>query len=221
MQLQAALLFGRVRDTATSEERQRIAREVHDGVAQDVASLGYLVDNLAAGTSDPDQQARIGQLRSEVTRVVTELRHSIFDLRHELAAGSGLGESLSAYANQVSTTSPMAVHVTLDDQGPRLPADVEYELLRIAQEAMANARKHSGAANLWLRCTIRPPFAEIEVRDDGTNPHTPRSDSQGLKIMRERSRSIGAELVVTEPTADLPGTQVTVRVGSPTRERTG
>jgi signal transduction histidine kinase len=220
VQLQAALLFGRVRDTATSEERQRIAREVHDGVAQDVASLGYLVDNLAAGARDPEQQERIGELRTEVTRVVTELRHSIFDLRHELAASAGLGESLSAYANQVSTTSPMAVHVTLDEQGPRLPSDVEYELMRIAQEAMANARKHSGAANLWLRCTIRPPFAEIEVRDDGTNQHAPRSDSQGLQIMRERSRSIGAELVVSEPTAARPGTHVTVRVGSTTRETT-
>ncbi|MET0837968.1 MAG: hypothetical protein ABWY19_04240, partial [Marmoricola sp.] len=170
--------------------------------------------------ADPEQKQQIGQLREEVTRVVTELRHSIFDLRHEIAAGAGLGESLAAYANHVSTTSPMAVHVTLDDQGPRLPPDVEYELLRIAQEAMANARKHSGAANLWLRCTIRPPYAEIEVRDDGTNQHTPRSDSQGLKIMRERSKSIGAELVVVEPTAVHPGTQVTVRVGSPTREAT-
>ncbi len=221
VQLQAALLFGRVRDTATSEERQRIAREVHDGVAQDVASLGYLVDNLAAGSTSPAQQAQIGELRQEVTRVVTELRHSIFDLRHELAAGAGLGESLSAYANQVSATSPMRVHVTLDEKGPRLPADVEYELLRIAQEAMANARKHSGASNLWLRCTIRSPHAEIEVRDDGTNPHTPRSDSQGVKIMRERSRSIGAELEVTEPSSARPGTRVTVRVGAPTHETTG
>lgn len=220
VQLQAALLFGRVRDTATSEERHRIAREVHDGVAQDVASLGYLVDNLALGATDPIQQAQINQLRQEVTRVVTELRHSIFDLRHELAAGAGLGESLSAYANQVSASSPMAVHVTLDEKGPRLPADVEYELLRIAQEAMANARKHSGATNLWLRCTIRSPHAEIEVRDDGTNPHTPRSDSQGVKIMRERSRSIGAHLEVTEPSSTRPGTRVTVRVGAPTRETT-
>jgi len=212
VQLQAALLFGRVRDTATSEERQRIAREVHDGVAQDVASLGYLVDNLATGATDPEQQERINQLRLEVTRVVTELRHSIFDLRHELAAGAGLGESLSAYANQISATSPMAVHVTLDEQGPRLPADVEYELLRIAQEAMANARKHSGAANLWLRCTIRAPYAEIEVGDDGVNTHAPRSDSQGLKIMRERSKSIGAELVVTEPSTSTPGTRVSIRL---------
>ena len=221
VQLQAALLFGRVRDTATSEERQRIAREVHDGVAQDVASLGYLVDNLAAGATNPAQQAQIGELRQEVTRVVTELRHSIFDLRHELAASASLGESLSAYANQVSASSPMTVHVTLDEKGPRLPADVEYELLRIAQEAMANARKHSGAANLWLRCTIRSPYAEIEVRDDGTNPHMPRSDSQGVKIMRERSRSIGAQLEVTEPSTGRPGTRVTVRVGAPSHETTG
>ncbi len=218
VQLQAALLFGRVRDTATSEERQRIAREVHDGVAQDVASLGYLVDNLAAIASDPDQQAQISQLRAEVTRVVTELRHSIFDLRHELASSAGLGESLSAYANQVSATSPMAVHVTLDEKGPRLPTDVEFELLRIAQEAMANARKHSGASNLWLSCTVRSPYAEIEVRDDGTNRHAPRSDSQGLKIMKERSRTIGANIVITEPGPELPGTHVTVRVGSPSRD---
>lgn len=217
VQLQAALLFGRVRDNAMNQERQRIAREVHDGVAQDVASLGYLVDNLAAGSTDPAQQEQIGLLRQELTRVVTELRHSIFDLRHEIAAGAGLGESLSTYANQISATSPMTVHVTLDEKGPRLPSDVEHELLRIAQEAMANARKHSGAANLWLRCRVRSPHAEIEVGDDGTRQHRPRSDSQGLKIMRERSRTIGAELVVVEPTDDRPGTRVLVRVGSPTR----
>jgi signal transduction histidine kinase len=217
VQLQAALLFGRVRDSAMAQERQRIAREVHDGIAQDVASLGYLVDNLAAASPDPVQRQQIGVLRTELTRVVTELRHSIFDLRHEIAAGAGLGESLSAYANQVSATSSMTVHVTLDEEGPRLPSDVEFELLRIAQEAMANARKHSGAANLWLRCTIRSPHAEIEVGDDGTQQHAPRSDSQGLKIMRERSRSIGAQLAIEEPTHDRPGTRVLVRVGTPTR----
>ncbi len=217
VQLQAALLFGRVRDTAMSQERQRIAREVHDGVAQDVASLGYLVDNLSASASDPHQLEQIAKLRQEVTRVVTELRHSIFDLRHEIAGGSGLGESLSAYANQVSATSPMTVHVTLDEKGPRLPGDVEYELLRVAQEAMANARKHSGAANLWLRCTVRSPYAEIEVGDDGTRAHRPQQDSQGLKIMMERSRIIGAELLVEEPAPDRPGTRVLIRVGAATR----
>ncbi len=217
VQLQAALLFGRVRDSATAQERQRIAREVHDGVAQDVAGLGYLVDNLASGTRDPDQLGRIVELREEVTRVVAELRHSIFDLRHELAASSGLGESLSAYANQVGTTSTMTVHVTLDEEGPRLPRDQEFELMRIAQEAMNNARKHSHADNLWLRCTVRAPYAEVEVRDDGTRGHRPRADSQGLKIMRERSLAIGAELGIEAPTPERPGTRVQVHVGRPAR----
>jgi signal transduction histidine kinase len=213
VQLQAALLFGRVRDTAMSQERQRIAREVHDGVAQDVASLGYLVDNIAGTSRDPVQQELIAQLRAEVSRVVGDLRHSIFDLRQEIPAGSGLGESLSAYANQVAAMSPMAVHVTVDEEGPRLPSNVEFELMRIAQEAMANARKHSGAANLWLKCTVRAPYAEIEVGDDGTRPHAPAADSHGLKIMHERSASIGADLSIEAPTPRRPGTRVLIRVG--------
>ena len=213
VQLQAALLFGRVRDSAMSQERQRIAREVHDGVAQDVASLGYLVDNIAGTSRDPAQQELIAQLRAEVSRVVGDLRHSIFDLRQEIPAGSGLGETLSAYANQVAAMSPMAVHVTVDEEGPRLPSDVEFELMRIAQEAMANARKHSGAANLWLKCTVRAPYAEIEVGDDGTRPHAPAADSHGMKIMRERSSSIGADLAIEVPTPERPGTRVLIRVG--------
>ncbi|MCW2817599.1 MAG: two-component sensor histidine kinase [Marmoricola sp.] len=213
VQLQAALLFGRVRDTATSQERHRIAREVHDGVAQDVASLGYLVDNLAAGTSDPAQVEQLVVLRKELTRVVTDLRHSIFDLRHEMGSGTGLGESLSAYAHQVGSTSSLRVHVTLDEEGPRLPRDVEQELLRIAQEAMTNVRKHAGADNLWLHCSVRSPYAEIRVRDDGTGPHAPRPDSQGLHIMRERARSVGGHLRIDPPTPHRPGTRVAVRVG--------
>ena len=213
VQLQAALLFGRVRDTATSQERHRIAREVHDGIAQDVASLGYLVDNLAASTQDDGQRQQLAVLRRELTRVVTDLRHSIFDLRHEMGTGTGLGESLAAYARQVGSTSSLRVHVTLDEDGPRLPRDVERELLRIAQEAMTNVRKHARADNLWLRCHVRSPYAEVEVRDDGPHPHSPRPDSQGLTIMRERARSVGATLTIDPPTAGRAGTRVVVRVG--------
>lgn len=215
VQLQAALLFGRVRDSATAQERQRIAREVHDGVAQDIAGLGYLVDNLVTTTTDPAQLPHVVRLREEVTRVVGELRHSVFDLRHEQALSSGLGESLSTYANQIGTTSAMTVHVTVDEKGPRLPRDQEFEVMRIAQEAMANARKHAQGANLWVRCTVRAPYAEVEVLDDGTHRHRPRSDSQGMKIMRERAQAIGADLLVEVPDAQRAGTRVRVRVGDP------
>ena len=61
---------------------------------------------------------------------------------------------------------------------------------------------------------MRSPYAEIEVRDDGTQRHTPKADSQGLTIMRERSRGLRAELLVEEPKPHRPGTRVVVRVGS-------
>jgi signal transduction histidine kinase len=69
LQLYAALLFGDIRDAATSDERQRLAREVHDGVAQDVASLGYVVDNLVETAEDTEQLELLKLLRKEVTRV--------------------------------------------------------------------------------------------------------------------------------------------------------
>lgn len=212
LQLKAGLLFDRVRDTAASQERQRIAREVHDGVAQDVASLGYLVDNLVGDDAGDEQRARVAQLRGELSRIVTDLRHSIFDLRQVVRPEVGLGESLSALARQVGSTSAMTVHVTMEENGPRLPSAVEHQLLRIAQEAMTNARKHSGATNLWVSCTVRAPYARIEVLDDGSRSHTPRADSHGFAIMRERADAIGALLAVEEPSVGT-GTRVTVTLG--------
>lgn len=212
LQLHAALLFGDIRDTATSQERQRLAREVHDGVAQDVASLGYLVDNLADVVSNEAQALMVSQLRRELTRVVAELRHSVFELRNEAGSGQGLGQSLSSFARHIGSHSDFTVHVTLDEAPTRLRPEVESELLRIAQEAINNARKHSGGTNLWVTCTVDPPAACIEVRDDGTGLGRGRDDSHGLRIMRERAERIGADLSV-ETTADTQrGTRVVVRL---------
>lgn len=215
LRLQAAQLFGDVRDSATAGERQRISREMHDGVAQDVASLGYLVDEIGMGATDPAQQQLIRTLREELTHVIAQLRRSVFELRHDQPAGQGLGESLSASAQHVASVSPVRVHVTLDERGPRLPREVEQQLLRIGQEAMTNVRKHAGADNLWLDCTVRAPTARIEVRDDGSRPHAPSSDSQGVSIMRERAESIGARLTVESPQMDRPGTRVVVVMPAP------
>lgn len=212
VQLHAALLFGDVRDAATSEERQRLAREVHDGVAQDVASLGYLVDNLADTAITEEQVQLFAQLRQEVTRVVGELRHSVFDLRNEVGAGQGLGQSISSFARHVGSHSDLTVHVTLDEGSGRIRPDIEAELLRITQEAINNARKHSGGRNLWVHCSVQPPVAAIEVRDDGEGLGVAREDSHGLRIMRERAERIGAVLDVTATAGG--GTCVSVRLGT-------
>ncbi|RLV49147.1 hypothetical protein D9V37_11335 [Nocardioides mangrovicus] len=215
LQLHAALLFDSVRAHATSEERNRLAREVHDGVAQDVASLGYMVDGLSAAATTDDQREQLVALRREVTRVVAELRASVYDLRNEMRAGQGLGQGVSAFARQIGSRSDLTVHVRLDEGATRLRPHVEAELLRIAQEAMNNARKHSGGSNLWVSCTVRPPYAEIEVIDDGVGLQPGRHDSHGLRIMRERAEGIGARLEVANRTGDTSGTQLRVRLGRP------
>lgn len=210
VQLLAALLFTSVRESATSEERHRLAREVHDGVAQDVASLGYLVDNLAASATEPDQARDVALLRREVTRVVAELRNSVFDLRNETGAGQGLGQSIATFARHIGSHSDLTVHVTLDESSIRLRPRVEAELLRIAQEAINNARRHSGAQNLWVNCRVHPPRAEIDVIDDGDGLGSPRDDSHGMRIMRERADRAGANLSLVSPANAGRGTRISL-----------
>lgn len=211
VRLNAALLFSSVRESATSEERRRLAREVHDGIAQDIASLGYLVDDLAAQTSDPDAAGAVARLRSEVSRVVSELRASVFDLRNETTMTQGLGESISSFARHVASHSDMRVHVSLDESPVRLRPRVEAELLRITQEAITNARRHSGGANLWVRCSVQPPLVEIDVSDDGAGMGASREDSHGLRIMRERAERIGAQVAIDSPSPE-GGTRVSIRL---------
>jgi len=109
----------------------------------------------------------------------------------------------------------MTVHLTLDEAPTRLRSEVETELLRIAQEAITNARKHSSARNLWVDCRTRPPYVRIEIRDDGSGLGEGREDSYGLRIMRERAQRINATLQINNGVAhaETPGTSVLVTAG--------
>ena len=216
LRLDTALAFDEVRSIATAEERRRLAREIHDGVAQEIASLGYVVDELMASATTGRQREQLTRLRSELSRVVSELRLSIFDLRIEVNPSAGIGSALSDYVRQVGSRSKMTVHLTLDEAPTRLRGEVETALLRIAQEAITNARKHSGAKNLWVDCRILPPFARVEVRDDGGGLKDGREDSYGLRIMRERADRIDADLIVeaTRNGNGSTGTLVRVTLGT-------
>jgi signal transduction histidine kinase len=214
LRLETALLFSDVRSIASSEERRRLAREIHDGIAQELTSMGYLVDDLVDRAAGTDLQGELASLRREVTRLISELRLSIFDLRSDVSTGSGLGAALSDYVQQMGAAARgPTIHLVLDEVPHRLRLDTEVELLRIAQEAITNARKHSEAQNLWVQCTVHPPDAFLRIEDDGLGLGPGRQDSFGLQVMRERAARIGAELQVGA--GRHGGTAVTLRLGNP------
>ncbi|MGH3656147.1 MAG: sensor histidine kinase [Micromonosporaceae bacterium] len=217
LRLEAALLFDDVRSLATSEERQRLAREIHDGVAQELVMVGYGIDNALAHLPDGDSAGEAGEelrsLRAEVTRVITELRLSLFELRSEVDRHGGLTSAIADYARTVGASAALRVHLSLDESTARLPATVEAELLRIAQEAITNARKHALAENLWVTCEVDPPYARIEVSDDGQGIGLePPEGRYGLSIMAERADRIRGHLEIRS--REPHGTTVAVVLGA-------
>lgn len=219
LRLEAALLFDEVRSLATNEERQRLAREIHDGVAQELVMVGYGIDNTMAVLPDDATDAfnELRTLRGEVTRVITELRLSLFELRSDVDRHGGLTAAIAEYARAVGASAGLRVHLSLAESTARLPAATEAELLRIAQEAITNARKHSGAHDLWVTCEVDPPYAQIEVSDDGHGiPDDVRSKGRyGLAIMAERAERIRGRLEIRPRQPN--GTTVAVVLGSSLR----
>jgi signal transduction histidine kinase len=208
--LASAMLFDDVRRVATVDERNRLAREIHDGIAQDLASVGYVIDDIRTDTTG-DVSQRLGALREQLRTMVADLRMSIFDLRTGVDDSLGLGPALSEYAQKAGAQAGLIVHVSNDESPRRLPIAVEVELLRMVQEAVTNVRRHADAKNLWLNVTVEPPSAHITVTDDGRGLGTGRPDSFGLTGMRERARRISADLRVGP--AATGGTTVEITIG--------
>lgn len=214
VQLDTALLFSDFRDLASADVRQRLAREMHDGVAQDIASLGYLVDALAARPADDKQSQQLAMLRERITKVVAEVRQSVLTLRTSIGESQSLGAAIGSVARHLSESSGIPIRVRLDEQSTRLRPEVEAELFRIAQEAMNNAIKHARCTAIDVTCQVHAPEAHITISDDGRGLQQARSDSHGLKIMRERARLVGAALSIEDDVDG--GLVVSVRIGKVT-----
>jgi signal transduction histidine kinase len=214
--LEAARLYYEVRDIATRAERSRIAREMHDGVAQDIASLGYLVDDMAAD-APPELSDKIDALRSQLSRVVSDLRLSIHDLRLEGLRSSGLAASLAELARREAQSGGMRLHLRVQEGVTNTPEGVEHDLYRIVQEALTNARRHSQAENLWLSCVIGPGGTVITVQDDGVGTAGPSPKGLGIQTITERAMRIGASLTMEARRPN--GTMLRVEYTNPSGDR--
>ncbi len=166
-QLEAALLFDEVRLLASIEERDRLAREMHDGIAQDLAFLGYRLDELRARATDPPVAELAGEIRGELTGLISELRLSIVALRTSSSPTRGLGAALSAHLQAISAAQDLSLSLSLHESSFRLPAHHEVALLAAAQCFTQAVRRAPDVTQLTVRLLVDPPSVTLEMSCDG------------------------------------------------------
>lgn len=196
---------------AVDEERSRIAGELHDSVTQTLFSTAAIADALPDVWTRHPEKARKGleDLRSMIKGALAEMRTLLVELRPESLLNRSLSELLVQLGDAIvaRTRMPIEVTVSCDDL---LPVQVQIALYRIAQEAMNNVIKHSEADSATLRLHNSKNKVVLTVSDNGLGfePNHSKSGRLGLGIMRDRARSIGADLnIKTQPNS---GTTVEV-----------
>ena len=191
--------FNRLRTVGADEERTRIARDLHDRIGQSLAYLAFELDRIVAAQADgTDVGPSLDQLRNDVRGVIREVRDTLYDLRTDVTDTQGMADTLETYADRVRERSDLVVELHCD-RGARLPLLQEREMWRIAQEALTNVERHSGASRVRVLWRCNGEAAALEITDDGKGfpiGKAGRLDSYGLMGMRERASSIGATLDV-------------------------
>jgi signal transduction histidine kinase len=215
-------LVSELRQEAVLEERDRIARELHDGLAQ---VLGYVNTKAMAVRlmlhrgQVAAAERNLRQLEEAARGLFTDVREAILGLRATAHAGAGLTASLRDFTEQFSRLSSLPVELVAEAQVEALilPADTELQLLRIVQEALANVRKHASARRAAVLLSKEDGVLDLTVCDDGVGfePQRPRGDGRphfGLTTMRERAEAIGAAFSVLSQCGEGTIVHVCVRL---------
>ena len=197
--------------TATSAERERLARELHDSVAQMLLSAGFLAESVARKW-ERGREVSVADVRRfvELTRGASaEMRVLLLELRPEFLDKTPLPELLRQLADAAGARGGFAVDVRARDTAARkLPTEVRFAVYRIVQESLNNACRHSNASRVEIALTPRKGGGvECRVRDDGHGiSEPPSAPGLGLTGMRERAAAVGAALHVGAAAAG--GTEV-------------
>ncbi|MET9800097.1 GAF domain-containing sensor histidine kinase [Streptomyces sp. NPDC006368] len=211
-----ARLYERSREFTIAEERSRLAHELHDAVSQKLFSL-RLTAQAAATLVDRDPDRAKGELQQVAVlaaEAVDELRAAVVELRPAALDEDGLVHTLRTHVQVLDRAH--SAHVTFESRGIRaLPAAQEEAMLRVAQEALHNALRHSGAGHVAVSLVRRGQGALLTVTDDGKgfDPRSIRRAGRhlGLVSMRDRSSGIGGSLTIQS----APGKGTTIELEVP------
>jgi len=203
--IENARLHQKAEELAVMQERQRLARELHDSVAQALYTITLYADAINLTQSAEKKEAMIvylGKLREVAQEGLRDMRLLIFELRpHDLEKG-GLATAIRSRLESVEARSGLQTNLKVDGE-ERLPLRVEEELYRIAQEALNNVMKHSHAKRIEVLLEFDKQMVRMELWDDGAGFDLQLAQTKGglgLSSMRERAQKIRAKLdVESEP----------------------
>ena len=195
------------REVGESRERQRLAHEIHDTLAQDFTSIVMNLEAAEGALPPGTLRARwhLDQARIVAREGLAEARRLVWGLRPESLENSSLPEALEQLTRQWSAASAIAVSVAVTGTPRPLPERLEATLLRVAQEAFANVRKHARASRLALTLSYMEERVVLDARDDGVGFDPSRISTDpgggfGLKGMRERIEELDGKLLIeSEP----------------------
>ena len=194
-----------MRSEAVTHERDRMARDLHDTLEQHLAAIALQLDSLeGALIGAPDRaQATLGLTRRMLQHTRLEARRSVWDLRSQVLSEHGLGQALETLVATLVTANGPRIQCATNGDPRSLPTEVAFHLLRMAQEAVANALKHAQASRIEVQVAYAGAGVVVRVVDDGRG-FTPDAAVGGdgaahfgLLGMRERATRIGADLRFT------------------------
>ena len=201
-----ARLYEEVQGVAAMEERRRLSREIHDGLAQTLGllylKLRYLQDRLPTGDEASAATEAVQELATMAELAYEEARQSIFGLRTMISRSLGFLPTVAEYLHDFRARS--GIEVVLDAEGGvpvKLPPVAEVQVVRIMQEALNNVRRHAEAKCVWVRMHRDGDWFSLTVEDNGRGWDPDRSptregDHFGLQTMRERAEGLGGTFVI-------------------------
>jgi two-component system sensor histidine kinase DevS len=213
--LETRQLYDKLESLARLEERERIGMDLHDGVIQSIYAIGLRLEDCSERVPEaaPELKADLETAMDELNKVIKDIRSYIFDLRPQLSHVDDLPEALRQLVEHVRVNTLMMATFEADTPLDGVGGEAEaMAVFHIAQEALNNVSKHAKASSVSVRLSSAGGCVRLEVRDNGVGFDVPPDQisgaHHGLRNMRDRARSVGAELSYESS----PGRGTTVRV---------
>jgi signal transduction histidine kinase len=195
--LENARLYGQAEQAAVAQERNRLARDLHDAVTQTLFSASLIADVLPKlWQRNPDMgQQKLEELRLLTRGALSEMRTLLFELRPDMLGDVDLADLYRHLANAFTGRTRIPVIYTQEGQSELQPV-VKETFYRIAQEGLNNINKHAEASQVQIHLTQDEERVEVIIQDDGCgfDMRSLSPENMGLKIMRERAETVGAEI---------------------------